>query len=263
MSEFPPITAVEMDKTIIDALTAPLRYLREQVRRSLYRRAAIRVLVLGDSHVRVFEHWRLLWSFPATRFDIVYVPGGTASGIHNRLSTTGAYRIFSEALAGGGNDLVVVNLGEVDTACTLWRRAERSGKDISDLLAHTVKNYCHFLSEVHRDHALVVLSACLPTLADDVEPADEAVRMRLAVKATQRARTALALQFNADVATYCARHAIPYLNCSAAALGPDGVVRKQWVNQRWHDHHYARSPYARWIVKALRQLPPSAGISLR
>lgn len=247
----------------IRMLSECIRRPREWVRQLLYRRAATRVLVLGDSHVRVFEHWRFLWSFPHTRFDVVYVPGATASGIRNRSSETGAYSVFLDALSSRKHDLVLINLGEVDTAYTLWRQADRSGKNVTDLMASSVKNYCEFLDEVHKEHTVAVLSACLPTLADHADSKDEVARVRTAVKASQQARTALALDFNARLATFCSHHAIPYLNCASAALGPNGIVRREWVNQTRYDHHYARPTYAQWLVAALRQMNHPAGVMLR
>lgn len=239
------------------------RQMREWVRRVLYRKASLRILVIGDSHVRVFEHWRLLWEFPRTRFDVVYVPGSTAYGIANRASQTGAYTKFMAALSNQKHDVVIVNLGEVDTAYTLWRASERSGKSIQDLMPLAVRNYCRFLKDIHQEHPVVVISACLPTLADHADANDDVARVRSTVKASQQERTALALEFNARVARFCAGHAIPYLNCAPAALGSNGVVRAEWVNPDRLDHHYARAPYARWLTEALKQLKHPAGVTLR
>lgn len=252
-----------MWKLKMDWLGESQRWMREWIRARLYRKASLNILVIGDSHVRVFEHWRLLWAFPRTRFNVVYVPGGTAYGIANRTSQTGAYTTFMAALSSQAHDLVLVNLGEVDTAYTLWRMSERSDKSVAELLALAVRNYCQFLELVHREHPLAVLSACLPTLADHADSKDDVAQLRSSVKASQQERTALALEFNARVASFCAAHDIPYLNCAPAALGASGVVRGEWVNQKKLDHHYARAPYARWLAKALRQLKHPAGVRLR
>ena len=250
--------------SLTDALSFdPLRALRESVRKILYRTAKTHILVIGDSHVRVFEHWRMLWEFPRTRFEVVYAPGGTAFGITNRASKSGAYSAFLEALANLKHDLVVVNLGEVDTAYMLWRRAENSEKTVSELMAVSVRNYCRFLDKIQKNHPVVVLSACLPTLADHADSKDEVSKVRMTVKASQKERTALALEFNARVAEFCSKNDIPYLNCAAVALGANGIVRRQWVNRKRFDHHYARAPYAQWLAKELKKLNHPAGIKLR
>lgn len=249
---------VQMHTAIIQTISRSICRSRERLRQLMYKRASIEVLVLGDSHVRVFEHWRFLFNFPRTRFEVVYVPGGTAAGMRNRASKTGAYNAFLRALSYGKHDLVLVNLGEVDTAYALWQRAKQSGKSVAELMASSVKNYCDFLGEIHKEHQLAVLSACLPTLADHADTKDEVASMRSAVEASQQARTALALEFNGHVAAFCAQHAIPYLNCASAALGPNGVVCVKWVNQSRHDHHYSRATYARWLVRELKKMPVRA-----
>lgn len=252
-----------MRKLKVDWIGESCRSAREWIRKVLYRKASLNILVIGDSHVRVFEHWRFLWELPHTRFDVVYVPGGTAYGMANRASATGAYTTFMAALSSQAHDLVLVNLGEVDTAYTLWRNSERSGKSVAHLMALAVRNYCGFLAAIHQKHPLVVLSACLPTLADHADSKDEVAHVRSSVKASQQERTALALEFNARVAGFCAEHSIPYLNCAPAALGANGVIRDEWVNQDRFDHHYARAPYARWLARELRQLKHPAGVTLR
>lgn len=247
----------------MDWMGEPHRKMREWIRKILYRKASVNILVIGDSHVRVFEHWRFLWAFPHTKFNVVYVPGGTAYGIANRASKTGAHTTFMAALENQAYDMVVINLGEVDTAYSLWRAAERSTKSIRFLMWRAVLNYCVFLREIKRKYPLLVLSACLPTLADHADGQDEVAHVRSSVKASQQERTALALDFNARVARYCAAHSIPYLDCAPEALGKNGIVRDEWMNQDKADHHYARAPYARWLVKALRQLKHPAGVTLR
>ena len=252
-----------MQKVITDALGQTHRKIREWVRKVLYRKALHNILVIGDSHVRVFENWRFLWAFPHTKFNVVYVPGSTAYGIANRASQTGAYTTFMTAISDQKYDLVFVNLGEVDTAYALWKIAESSKQNIAKLMLRSVQNYCQFLTDIHQKYPVAVLSACLPTLADHADSQDEVARARSSVKASQQERTALALEFNARVAEFCAANAIPYLNCGSTALGANGIVRDEWINQKKLDHHYARKPYARWLSKALKQLKHPAGVTLR
>lgn len=222
-------------------------------------RATRRVLVLGDSHVRVFEHWLFLVGLPRMALDVVYVAGGTAGGVRNLKSVSGAYLRFRDALEGGTYDFVLVNLGEVDTAYTIWRRADRDGAAVDVMLEAAIRNYCAFIDEVAVGHRVVVLSAPLPTLADQALNPDPDVRMRQEVSASQRDRTQLALRFNARVAAFCAARGIAHLSSDAAALGPDGVVRPSWCRHDRPDHHYARLPYAWWLVRALRHLGTADG----
>lgn len=235
----------------------------DALRAWLQRRAALRVLVIGDSHVRVFEHWLFLVGLPRTTFEVAYVAGGTASGVRNLKSVSGAYLRFRERLQDGPHDLVLLNLGEVDTAYTIWKRADRDGTDVEKMFELAVRNYCSFIQEVAASHRLVVLSAPLPTLADQAQNPDPEVKMRNEVSASQQARTGLALRFNARVRDFCAERGVAYLSSDAAALGEDGLVRAAWCRSDRPDHHYARLPYAWWLVRALRSFRHPDGVALR
>ncbi len=224
----------------------------QPLRRMLRDHARLRVLVIGDSHVKVFDHWLFLVAFPRTHFDVVYVPGGTAMGIRNRHSQTDAYNRFLRALEKREHDLVLLNLGEVDAAYTIWLRAQARGVSVPLILDYSVTNYCAFIDEVRADHRLVVMSAPLPTLSDQGANSDKSVSERKAVKASQAERTAMTLELNRRVRAHCEEHGVSYLSSDRAALGPDGLVRRDWLNSRAADHHYARTPYARWLVGELR-----------
>ena len=212
------------------------------------------VLVLGDSHVRVFEHVWFALRLPNVRFDIEYVPGATAIGIDNRHSTTSALLRFTDRLQSSGHDWVLLNLGEVDTAYSLWKLVEFRSCPIPVLLDEAVRNYCEFIAEVAAAHRVAVLSAPLPTLADQAAPRDETASVRQQVSATQRVRTELAREFNARIEAFCRTHGVPYLDSSPHALGVDGLVKRSWHHPRRFDHHYARRPYARCLVQQLKEL---------
>lgn len=213
--------------------------------------ARLQVLVLGDSHVRVFEHWWFLWALPRVRWHIVYVPGGTATGLPNPQSSTRARTRFDEALATTPNDLVLINLGEVDTGYTIWARAGRSGTDPRAAMAQAVQRYAAFIADVARQHRVVVVSAPLPTLPDDFVPGDDVGTTRKRVDQSQLDRTELTLAFNDAVAQACAVLGVPHLDDRAHSLGGDGRVNAAWQRGDRADHHYARKTYAQWLARAL------------
>ena len=230
-----------------------------RLRQKAHDHARLTVLVLGDSHVRVFEHWWFLARWPRVRWHVEYVPGGTAMGLYNRRSTTQAHSRFLQALADVPCQAVVLNLGEVDTGYTLWFRADRSGQDVQDLLQTSVARYRRFIDEVADSHRLVVLSAPLPTLGDDAPTHDELSLLRKSVGRSLQERTQLTLAFNRQIAVHCAALGVPYLDDAPASLGPNGLVQRRWQHRHRHDHHYDRFTYARWLARALsphlRDLP--------
>ncbi|WP_321819966.1 MULTISPECIES: SGNH/GDSL hydrolase family protein [unclassified Burkholderia] len=243
-------------------MSTKMQRLRDPVLLRVWRRCAalvcerplLRVLVLGDSHVRVFEHAWFALRLPNVQFDIEYVPGATAIGIDNRHSTTSALLRFTNRLQSSKHDWVLLNLGEVDTAYSLWKLVEFRACPIPVLLDEAVRNYCDFIAEVAAAHRVAILSAPLPTLADQAAPRDETAAVRQQVSATQRERTELAREFNARIERFCCTHGIPYLDSSPYALGADGLVKRSWHHPRRFDHHYARRPYARCLVQQLKVL---------
>ena len=216
------------------------------------RRATFSALVLGDSHVRVFEHWWFLWALPRVRWDIVYVAGGTAAGLANRHSVTGARARFLHALQDTPHDAVIVNLGEVDTGYNIWARAARDGVEPRQMMEQAAQRYTAFLDEIAPQHRLIVLGAPLPTLPDAFEPRDDVGAMRQQLPHSLRERTRLTLAFNDLMAAACAARGIVHLDDRAASLGPDGCVRPSWQRRDRADHHYDRARYARWLARALR-----------
>ena len=243
-----------MRQRVADALRLTTRPLLDRMRAFADRRARRHVLVLGDSHVRVFEHWQFLAAMPRTRFEIVYVPGATAIGLDNPNSRTRARDRFREALARGPWDRVLIDLGEVDTAAAIWRHHQQSGRRVDRLLDRAVETYTAFLADLCAQHRPIVLAATLPTLGEVLETDPEDLRERLLVAASQRERTDLAIEFNRRIALWCAEHGVPHLDSGEAALGPDRLVRDAWKVRHRRDHHYAQFPFARWLVRALRPL---------
>ncbi|WP_232515204.1 SGNH/GDSL hydrolase family protein [Burkholderia ambifaria] len=243
-------------------MSAIMQRVRDRVLLRVWRRCAAlvckrpprRVLVLGDSHVRVFEHAWFAVRLPKVQFDIEYVPGATAIGIDNRHSTTSALLRFMNRLQSSRHDWVLLNLGEVDTAYSLWKLVEFRSCPIPVLLDEAVRNYCDFIAEVVAAHRVAVLSAPLPTLANQAAPRDETAAVRQQVSATQRERTKLAREFNGRIEGYCRAHGIPYLDSSSDALGADGLVKRSWRHPRRYDHHYAHGPYARCLARQLKVL---------
>ena len=215
------------------------------------RYAKTRVLVLGDSHMRVFEHPFFIMKMPRVAFDIVYVPGGTAYGLGNPNSATRTRNKFDAALMRSRHDRVLVCLGEVDTAFLLWRKASKEKLEPGAVLKLSVARYCAFLKAVHAQKRLTVLSAPLPTVPDQRELQDADLDYRRAIAVPLKARIRLTLEFNRQVARFCSRNGIDYISSDEAALAGGDVVRTDWLNRKRLDHHYARGPYARHLIQRL------------
>ncbi len=209
------------------------------------------VLTLGDSHGAVFRDPLFAARFPDLAWETVVVPGATASGLENpNDSRTRAYPTFRRALDATAARRVVVTLGEVDTGFVIWYRAAKYRESVFAMLDRAVAAYTGFLAGIAATFDVLCVSAALPTIPDDVHWGVVA-NQRREVRASQRARTALTLEFNRRVRDAALGLGVSHLLLDAASLGPDGLVRPDLLNPDPRDHHYAPGRYAALIAESI------------
>ncbi len=215
--------------------------------------APAEILVIGDSHASVFDHWWFDVLFPLTRFRICAVGGATASGLENPNSKTQAYARFRQELQGAAGKPVVCLLGEVDTGFVIWFRAERRDGGVEQMLELAIDTYCRFLEEAAAlAGSVTVISAPLPTIGDGA-PRGEVAEHRREVKATLKQRTALTLQFNRLLCARCRTHGFRFVDLDGPSTGSGGLVRHGLLNADPADHHFAFEPYARMLAWRLKR----------
>lgn len=212
--------------------------------------ASTETLVLGDSHVHVFEHWYFMLSFPFRYFDVCGIVGATASGLENPNSKTQAYASYRTALRQRRYREIIIMLGEVDTGFVIWYRAKKYGASVEAMFGQAVDRYCAFLRELVGYGRVIVVSCPLPTIPDDNAWGDVA-NLRKDIDISQRQRTDLALGFNRAIAEYCDANGIRFVSLDEESLGDDGLVKRTLLNPNSADHHYAKLPYARLIARHL------------
>ncbi len=230
-----------------------LRGLAKRLRRLRRRLVRHEIVVIGDSHARVFRHWWFDVMFPSSRFRLCIVGGATASGLQNPNSKTQAYAHFREAVRSASGKHVVCLLGEVDTGFVIWLRAERHGARVEDMLHQAIDTYCTFLAEAAGvARSITVVSAPLPSIGDGA-PRGEVAENRRDVRASQRQRTDLTLQFNRALAERCRKLGFGFVDLDGASLGAEGLVKRSLLNSDPADHHFAFEPYARLLAWRLHQ----------
>ncbi|RMG92897.1 MAG: SGNH/GDSL hydrolase family protein [Zetaproteobacteria bacterium] len=202
------------------------------------------VLVVGDSHVQVFEHSCLREAFPWVAFDVVWVGGATASGLENPNSKTQASHLLREPLYSKKRyDQIFVNLGEVDVGFVIWYRAQKYQADVEVMMEMALENYQAYIREASQVAPVIVISVPLPTIADDNDWG-EVANLRREVKASQRERTRLTLAFNRRMEEWCGHNEIDYLGLDDCSLGEDGLIAPKLLNEDPADHHYNPEIYA-------------------
>jgi O-antigen/teichoic acid export membrane protein len=238
------------NKALIYAVYPTLRRLGTAVQR---RAGAETVLVLGDSHALVFLHPALWLRFPLKLFEVCSVGGATASGLENPNSKTQSYAIFAQALQRHkGCRRIIITLGEVDTGFVIWYRAQKYGSPVRKMFSEAVARYARFLEHSRNFGDVVVISAPLPTIRDGQQ--GTVANLRKEVKATQRERTELALEFNSTMERFCRENRICYVALDRDSLGTDGLVAKRLLSKDSRDHHYDQRAYATLIAVHLRNV---------
>jgi hypothetical protein len=228
----------------------PGRCILTSIRRIQRKFARRRVLVIGDSHAKIFHHYSFLCRLPRSHFHVTAKGGATASGLATPKSVTQAYQIFRKALDEIPRNLVIVQLGEVDTGYVIWYRARKHQASVQDMFDLAIKTYSDFLLEIAATDRVMVISAPLPTITDDNDWG-EVADLRKEVTTSQKQRTDLTLLFNRRMEEFCRDHGIGYLNLDGACLSEDGIVHPYYMHANAMDHHYHAGRYARLLCKRI------------
>ena len=241
----------ERSSDIIDTIE---EIIRQKKRNATTRQYSI--LALGDSHIRIFNHYLFKYLFPYKNINTIYVPSATALGVKNRQSKTQAHNQFLDALNNYNYERIVITLGEVDTSYTIWRNAQKNSSSVEDILDRAIKNYKDFLQMLLIYAPVVVLSAPLPTVKDDTQCNDSISGIRTTVNVSQHKRTELTLQFNKKIKTFCQdQKDMQFIDLDVTSINKQGTVTSWLMNHRNPcDHHYSRFAYALLLIWRLKNV---------
>ena len=230
-------------KKIITLTAAAIRKLHKKI-------STEKILVLGDSHVSVFNTFYFILKFPFKYFKVVSVGGATASGLENPRSKTQAYKIFNEALEKKDYDRIIIMLGEVDTGFVIWYRAKKYNTDVEKMFNQTIETYSKFIQKSSEYADTIIISTPLPTIDDNA--VGEVAHARREVKTSQKERTELTLRFNSTIESFCQKNNIKYINLDNQSLGENGLVKNYLKNHDPKDHHYDNKKYTKMLIKNLK-----------
>ncbi len=211
-------------------------------------------LVMGDSHMEVFNSLHMKYLLPKIRFDVCAVKGATASGLENPNSKTQTYQQFRTKLDHiRKNERIIINLGEVDMGFVIWYRVQKYNEKLNVMFDYAVKNYCKFIKEITNtsDKTPIVISVPLPTICDD-SCCGEVGNLRKDINASQIERTNITLEFNKAIKNYCKRLSVHYIDLDKDSMNQNGLVKAQLLNRDRGDHHYDAVKYSRLIHNYLK-----------
>lgn len=213
---------------------------------------------IGDSHVQSFEYLALEYLLPRTDMRFCVVQGATNLGLANPHSQTQAMPIFMNYLnAVSPNDHVIFCLGEVDCGFVIWYRADKHGTPVREQFELSLANYFGLietcLGKVPSIN-IVVSSVPLPTIPDHQLVAGEVANKRLGLRASQKERTELTIEYNDRLDEFCKKRGIHYLDLQGETLNKQtGVVSDDFLNRNPLDHHLDPENLAQLIVPKLHR----------
>ncbi|WP_371192491.1 SGNH/GDSL hydrolase family protein [Glaciecola sp. SC05] len=213
-----------------------------------------RLLILGDSHTSVFDD-AIFRKAISNRYQLFIetVGGATISGLVNPNSKTNAQAIFESAFCKIKPDVLITQMGEVDTGFVIWYRAQKHKSSVEEMLELCVNNYCDFLKKYQGNQKTIVLSAPQPTIRDN-QDWGEIANLRKEISASQQERTKLTLAFNSKMEENARALGVNFINLDTESIGDDGLVAPFLLNDDNNDHHYAQEPYLALIMKHLGNL---------
>ncbi|RXP45424.1 SGNH/GDSL hydrolase family protein [Lutibacter sp. HS1-25] len=213
-----------------------------------------KVLVIGDSHAKIFNNPLFKIHFPFYAFDVCSVKGATASGLENPNSKTQAYKIFKEKLDNPQKYFkVILLLGEVDTGFVIWYRSEKYDAPISKMFNDAIIKYTNFIADTNKLLQPIVISTPLPTISDNNDWG-EIANLRKTIKAKQLERTDLTIKFNNKIEKFCKTNNIEYVNLDKQSLGKNGLIDDYLLNKNSNNHHYNNNNYTKLLIRNLKKI---------
>jgi hypothetical protein len=224
----------------------------QQVSLSLSRKK--RLLVMGDSHAAIFNAPEFRQAFKRSyRCFVETVGGATISGLKNPNSKTNAQVIFKNTFSQIQPNVLITQLGEVDTGFVIWYRAQKYQASVTTMMQSCIENYKSFLTDYQGIDKTIVISAPLPTIKDNQEWG-EIANLRKEVTASQSERTELTVEFNARVETMTRELGLHHVNLDPESIGKNGLVAEFLLNQNRNDHHYSRQAYLTILMKHIKRI---------
>jgi hypothetical protein len=204
----------------------------------------MKILVLGDSHTKVFQYIQKNNLCKNIAFDVILIGGATAQGMVNPNSKTNAMPIFCKKLkkiSANQYDKIIIMLGEVDCGFVIWLRSEKYGITVDEQINTSINNLFTFIKNniIHKFNVedIILCGSILPTIKDNTNKSLLG-GARAEVKATQYERTLKTLEYNNILKSKCIENGYKYIDITTYTLDTNsGVINKYYLSEDISDHH--------------------------
>jgi hypothetical protein len=215
----------------------------------------IKILVLGDSHVEVFNYCNKKQK--NIHFEVVKVGGATAQGSVNPNSATNALSIFKDKLNKIKHNhfkYIIINLGEVDCGFVIWYRKNKYNIGIEDQLKITTDNLFNFINLEILPHfessKIIINGSVLPTIKDNTNK-QYLTGARSEIDVSQIDRTKLTIKYNNILKHFSLINGYNYMDITSYILDNDTkLVNTFFLNKNIFDHHLDNeNTYKLWLCE--------------
>ena len=217
------------------------------------------ILVIGDSHVDVWNYIDKKNFIPNVSFNVNRVPGATSQGVNNPNSKTNALPIFETAILDNQNaDYIMISLGEVDCGFAIWYYADQFGIPVEDQLRRSLDAYELFLNnvvlKVFKPSQVILLSSILPTIEDQTDKKLLA-GARSKVTSSIVDRTTLTVKYNNKLLKLVNKYKFRYIDITSDILNTTtNTVDLKFKHKNPHNHHLNRKTSSTIYIKRFNQL---------
>jgi hypothetical protein len=201
-----------------------------------------KILVLSDSHGGVFEYINDHNLILPHLINVKVVGGATAYGLNNSNSSSQTLKHFlSELNRFKTYNTIIIQLGEVDCAYILWKKAQDYKNSAYDNISISIRGYELLIKELLPYNKRIILSgAILPTVKDGQKNSSE-VALRDTISTTQLERTNLTLKFNEQLKLLAIKYSLDYIDITEETMNKDtNVVDDKFIIKDKVDHHQSQ-----------------------
>ena len=234
-------------------------FLRDS-QKMLNKKITPRVILIGDSHVRYFEHMVINGYFSrSVVLQFLAYGGATALGLMTPVSIA-RKEILKNMENKPRAEHIIFYFGEIDCRRAAWKYANDTQQDIYTVIEETLENYLAFINTIQLlgYSNISVIGTILPITPDELYRINS-TRDSRAPFASQKARTKLTLYFNKRLQQHASCQNFGYFDITEMMLDPEtGMADEKFIRDYCLESHCRYSEivpiYRDTLIKHLRKL---------
>ncbi|MCD4756827.1 MAG: hypothetical protein K8R39_01005 [Arcobacteraceae bacterium] len=188
--------------------------------------------------------------------NVKIADGSTAYGLNNNNSSSQAINKFlTEVKRFKNYNTIIIQLGEVDCAYILWKKAKDYCNSARDNISISIKGYESLIRKLMiYNKKIIITGVILPTVKNGQKNSNE-VPLRDTISATQEDRTTLVLEFNEQLKLIAIKYNLDYIDITEETINKDtSLVDDKFIIKDKVDHHQSQENTSMIWVSKLRNI---------